>query len=156
MEIRTMTHDDYPAIVVLELEVQAIHVEGAPHRHIPFGVTSLESYREILADPTNNVVVAVDDGVIVGYMHYQVIHEPPGEWTYARHVVHVHSLTIKQEYRRKGYGERLMDYVTDVAREQGASHVTLDVWAFNQPAHAFYQRLGFTPTQILMERSVRE
>jgi ribosomal protein S18 acetylase RimI-like enzyme len=156
MEIRRMTPDDYPAIVTLELEVQAIHVEGAPQRHIPFGVTSMESYREILADPTNNVVVAVEEGEIVGYMHYEIIHTPQGEWTYARHVVHVHSLTIKQEHRRKGYGERLMEYVNEVARQQGASHVTLDVWAFNQAAHAFYERLGFTPTQILMERAVQQ
>jgi ribosomal protein S18 acetylase RimI-like enzyme len=155
MEIRRMTLDDYPAIVTLELEVQAIHVEGAPHRHIPFGVTSLESYREILADPANNVVVVVEDSEIVGYLHYEIINIPQGEWTYARHVVHVHSLTIKQEQRRKGYGEELMDYVTEVARDAGASHVTLEVWAFNQPARAFYERLGFTPTQILMERAVK-
>jgi ribosomal protein S18 acetylase RimI-like enzyme len=154
MEIRPMTPADYPAVVVLELEVQAIHVEGAPRVHIPYGVTSLESYQEILADPTNSVVLAVEDGDVVGYMHYEIIDRPQGEWTYAQRVVYVHSLTIREEHRRKGYGELLMDYVTDVAREQGASHVTLEVWAFNQAAHRFYERLGFLPTQIQMERAV--
>ena len=154
MEIRPMTPADYPAVVVLELEVQAIHVEGAPRVHIPYGVTSLERYQEILTDPSNSVVLAVEDEDVVGYMHYEIIDRPQGEWTYAQRVVHVHSLTIKEDHRRKGYGELLMDYVTDVAREQGASHVTLEVWAFNQAAHRFYERLGFLPTQIQMERAV--
>lgn len=154
MDIRPMTLDDYPAVVVLELEVQAIHVEGAPRVHIPFGVTSLESYREILADPANAVVLAIQDGEVVGYVHYELIDRPQGEWTYAQRVVHVHSLTIKQEHRRRGYGERLMDYVNDAARDLKATHVTLEVWAFNKPAHTFYERLGFEPTQINMAREV--
>lgn len=154
MEFRRMTPDDYPAVVVLELEVQAIHVEGAPRQHIPFGVTSLESYQAILADPANTVLLGIVDGEVVGYMHYEVIDEPKGEWRYAQRVVHVHSLTIKEEHRRRGYGEQFMDAVANAAREQGASHVTLEVWAFNQPAHRFYERLGFVPTQIQMEKPV--
>lgn len=154
MEFRRMTPNDYPAVVVLELEVQAIHVEGAPRRHIPYGVTSLESYQAILADPANNVLLGIEDGEVVGYMHYEVIDYPQGEWTYAQRVLHIHSLTIKQEHRRKGYGEQFMAHADNAAREQGASHVTLEVWAFNQPAHRFYEWLGFVPTQIQMEKPV--
>lgn len=154
MEFRRMTPADYPAIVTLELEVQAIHVEGAPEVHIPFGVTSLESYQEILADPASAVILGIEDGEVVGYLHYERVDRPQGEWTYAQRVVHVHSLTIKEEHRGKSYGRQMMDYVTEVAREQGASRVTLEVWAFNEPARAFYERLGFTATQIMMAREV--
>jgi ribosomal protein S18 acetylase RimI-like enzyme len=154
MEIRRATPDDYHALTTLEVEVQALHVEGAPDIYRPGGVLSRESYGTLMANPAHTVVLAIDNDLAVGYMHYEIVERPETEYTFARRILHVHALSIKEEQRRKGYGEALMDYAMQVAREQNAQRVTLDVAAFNKGAYAFYQRIGFQPAQIRMAINV--
>ena len=154
MEIRPFTLDDYDALAALELEVQAIHVDGAPHIFIPNGVTSPEGYQALLESPNHVVVLGIEDGAAVGYLHYEISERPASDYTYAQKVLHIHAISVKADQRRKGYGEALMEYAYQAAREQGASRVTLDVWTFNEDARWFYERIGFAPMQTRMSRPV--
>jgi ribosomal protein S18 acetylase RimI-like enzyme len=154
MEIRAATLEDYPALTALEAEVQAIHVEGAPHVYRPGGVYSRESYAELFASPGNAVVLAVEGVEAVGYMHYEIRESAETEFTYARRSLHIHAISVSEAQRRKGYGEALMDYALARAAENGVDRVTLDVWAFNESALRFYERLGFIPTKIRMAREL--
>lgn len=43
-------------------------------------------------------------------------------------------------------------YVLDFARQSGCHNVTLNVWACNPKAQAFYERMGLTPYYIGMEQ----
>jgi ribosomal protein S18 acetylase RimI-like enzyme len=60
-----------------------------------------------------------------------------------RRRAHVEALVVDQEHRRAGVGTALMDAAADWARERGATEIVLTVWAGNQAAEAFYQRLGY-------------
>ncbi len=150
MEIRLATLDDYDALTALEAEVQAIHVEGAPHLYIPGGVYSRASYAELFAAPGNFIVLAVDAGQAVGYLHYEVKTREASEFVFGSKTLHVHALSVKETERRKGYGEALMAYALERAAEHQVDRVTLDVGAFNQSAVAFYEKLGFAPAQMRM------
>jgi diamine N-acetyltransferase len=150
MEIRPATLDDYDALTALEAEVQAIHVEAMPHIYVPGGVYSRASYAELFAAPNNVIVLAIEAGQAVGYMHYEVKTREASEFTFASKSLHIHALSVKETERRKGYGEALMDYALARAAEHKVDRVTLDVGAFNQAATAFYERLGFAPAQVRM------
>ena len=150
MEIRPATIDDYQTLTELEAEVQEIHVEGAPEIYKPNGVISKANYEELFNTPGNTIVLGFDDGQVVGYMHYEITERAESDFTYALRSLHVHALSIKQEHRRKGYGEGMMEYAMERAAEAGVDRVTLDVAGFNKAAYAFYERLGFTPVQIRM------
>lgn len=150
MQIRPATLDDFDALTLLEAEVQAIHVEGAPHIYIPGGVYSRASYAELFATPGNVVVLALEGEQAVGYLHYEVKTREASEFTYGSKTLHIHALSVKATERRKGYGEALMDYALARAAEHEVDRVTLDVGAFNTSAVKFYEKLGFKAQQIKM------
>ncbi len=145
MEIREATLDDYPVLKALEAEIQQQHVEGAPEYFLPDGVYSRETYAEYFADPNQTVLLGINeaDGEVVGYLHYEIVDKPQSEYMLARRYIHVHALSIKAAHQRKGYGDQLMAYVAQLARDRGIPGVMLEVWEFNEGAQAFYRRLGF-------------
>ncbi len=150
MEIREATLDDFPALTVLEAEIQQQHVEGEPTLFLPDGVFSRETYAGYFADPNQAVLLGVEAGEAVGYLHYEIVDKPQSEYRLAQRYIHVHALSIKAEHRRKGYGEQLMAYVVQLAKDQGIPGVKLEVWAFNEGAQAFYRRLGFRAFELKM------
>ena len=154
MEIRAATLDDFDTLTLLEAEVQAIHVEGAPEIYKPNGVISRANYAEIFNTPGHTIVLGFEARQPVGYLHYELLERPESDFTYARRSLHIHALSVRQEQRRKGYGERLMENAFARAAEAGIETVTLDVAGFNQAAYRFYERLGFLPAQVRMSRRV--
>ncbi len=70
------------------------------------------------------------------------------EWpeTGARHamsMIYVHHVSLSPEYQHRGFGRLLMEAVKGLARDKDISLITLDVWSFNQQAHAFFESQGF-------------
>jgi ribosomal protein S18 acetylase RimI-like enzyme len=96
------------------------------------------------------VLLGVEAGEAVGYLHYEIVDKPQSEYLLAQKYVHVHALSIKAEHRRKGYGEQLLEYVIQFAQAQGIPGVRLEVWAFNEGAQAFYRRRGFRTFELKM------
>ncbi|HZG72081.1 MAG TPA: ribosomal protein S18-alanine N-acetyltransferase [Chondromyces sp.] len=53
------------------------------------------------------------------------------------------NIALLPEYRGKGYGEQLLRYVMNLAREKGAVVMTLEVRVSNSSAQSLYRKLGF-------------
>ena len=66
----------------------------------------------------------------------------------------IYDIVVHEEYRRRGYAERILHLAEDRARELGAGTVELHVFGHNQAARALYEKLGFTPTDITMAKQV--
>ncbi len=79
------------------------------------------------------VVVADNDGELVGFA---ILHVELG----AGYVV---TLDVAPQQRRKGLATRLMGELVAQARSVGCSEVWLHVFAGNDAAVRFYERLGF-------------
>ena len=58
---------------------------------------------------------------------------------------HLLNIGVMPERQRRGLGRRLLDHFCDIAREQGAKRMLLEVRRSNVQARAFYDRLGFIP-----------
>ena len=54
-------------------------------------------------------------------------------------------LFVRDEDRRKGLGEELVELALQRARERGCGRVELDVSESNRGAWALYERMGFSP-----------
>jgi len=63
-------------------------------------------------------------------------------------------LVVDPDYRRKGVGRSLVQYIERRARAQGAVRLTLMTAWQNTDAHAFYQALGYNLYTIFMQRSL--
>ena len=55
----------------------------------------------------------------------------------------VSNLVVKDNYRNKGIGEKMLQYAEEMAREAGLSKVSLIVDLENQKARRFYDRHGY-------------
>jgi ribosomal protein S18 acetylase RimI-like enzyme len=58
---------------------------------------------------------------------------------------HVADLGVIEDARRMGIGSALMRAGEAWARERGLPVLSLDLWATNERAHAFYETLGYSP-----------
>ncbi|BEP12110.1 GNAT family N-acetyltransferase [Acidothermaceae bacterium B102] len=57
----------------------------------------------------------------------------------------VQAVEVDASARRRGLGRHVMGGVLQWGQDNGARHVHLQVMASNEPAHALYDRLGFSP-----------
>ena len=59
---------------------------------------------------------------------------------------HITTFGVDPSWRRRGIGQRVLLYVTDMSRELGATRMTLEVRVSNTAAQALYGKFGFVET----------
>ncbi|WP_125719087.1 GNAT family N-acetyltransferase [Flavobacterium ustbae] len=57
----------------------------------------------------------------------------------------IDNFVVNPEYRSKGIGKMLTDYVEKKAMEQNCSSIVLDAFTGNFAAHRFYYNQGYSP-----------
>ncbi|SDC74796.1 GNAT family N-acetyltransferase [Shouchella lonarensis] len=62
---------------------------------------------------------------------------------YNKKHLYVYDLVTKETARSKGYGAKLITYLSDYAREQGCQYIALESGLQRLNAHRFYERMGF-------------
>lgn len=143
--LRAAEPGDFESYSRLFNQVNDVHVDAFPDtfRHVEGFPRAPESYLELLADPSQQVLLAQLEGQVVGYVH-TLLRERPAIpiMVPARYAV-VDTLVVDGACRRKGVGRALMAAAEDWAQEHGALYVELNVWTFNQGAAALYEELGY-------------
>ena len=92
-----------------------------------------------LADLETRYVLALRDGVIVGYSKLGVVDMDVD----ATDALELHRLYVDASVKGAGVAQALMDDALAWARGKGARVMYLSVWENNVRAQAFYRRYGF-------------
>jgi ribosomal protein S18 acetylase RimI-like enzyme len=105
-----------------------------------------ETFKEFLQQEIENedsfAAVSVENEEVIGYILAKKSGRPPCfEKT---DFCFITDIMIKEQYRKKGYGKKLIDAVTKWAKEKGLDRIELQVVPSNDLAYAFYHKLGFT------------
>ena len=108
-----------------------------------------------LTDGIGYAAVAEEDGQITGMVMVDYIDRPESPYRYAERFAHIAEICVDEQYRRRGVGKRLLDFVKADAKEKGFSRIELDVWAFND-ALAFYEAEGYTVFRRYLELKLDE
>ena len=66
----------------------------------------------------------------------------------------IYDIEIHEPFRRKGHATRALRAVERRANELGAKKLELHVFGHNPGARALYESSGFTPTSIVMSKSL--
>jgi len=145
--VRRASEADAEVVSLLNADVQSLHASAVPERFKPLGPDTFPATaaRRLLANPSNLVFIAELDSEPAGYAYAEVVHLPESPLRHAWDEVHLHHISVRPAYRRKGVASVLLDSVRAAADEIGISLVTLQVWSFNEGAQAFFRRQGFTP-----------
>lgn len=65
------------------------------------------------------------------------------EWRRMEQMFVLNNLNVDAAYRKDGIGGQLVAYGEKLARMEGVNKLALDVFSWNEQAHAWYLRLGF-------------
>lgn len=109
----------------------------------PLDSRYLESFYKINNDPNQYLMVAELDNIIIGTCHSTLI--PSLTFTGSTRL-QIEAVRIKDDYRRRGVGEEMINEVIRYGKNQGASIIQLTTNKQRSEAILFYQRLGFKPT----------
>ena len=145
-QIRRATEQDAQTISLLNADVHQLHAAALPQW---FKQPSSETFPEakvqaLLAEPKNFFFIASEAGEAVGYLFAEVVERPEDSMRQRRDWVYIHQISVKPAYQQHGHGERLIAAAKALAQERGIPTVALDVWAFNDKAHTFFERQGFS------------
>ncbi|RVU84703.1 GNAT family N-acetyltransferase [Leucothrix sargassi] len=64
------------------------------------------------------------------------------------------TIVVSVEHQKQGIGTALFEKVCEIAKEQGAQRLALDVFSFNNAAVNFYEKHGFRVTNQHMSKSL--
>jgi GNAT superfamily N-acetyltransferase len=124
--------------------------------------TRATAERALAAD---TLYVDEEDGVIVGCANLN--HIQPAEyagipWTIPAQgdqVLVIHTLVFRPTHTGSGRGRRFVAFAEDLARAQGCRAIRLDTYEGNEPAKAFYPKLGYRyagTAEFFFEQVIRE
>jgi GNAT superfamily N-acetyltransferase len=102
----------------------------------------------LLANPSNLVFIAEVDSRPAGHAYAEAVHVLETPLRYAWDEIHLHHIGVRPAYRRRSLASALLGSVRAAANEIGIDLVTLQVWAFNEDAHAVFRQQGFTPYML--------
>ena len=152
MEIRFAQPRDVGDILRLLRQVGGVHHEGRPdifregaQKYGPSQVLAM------LDDPSTPIFVAVDGDRVLGYGFCQVQKIEKNPVMTDRTELHVGDLCVDENCRGQGVGKFIYNHILQYARQRGCYHVTLNVWACNRDAMAFYESLGMQVQKLGME-----
>lgn len=138
--VRRATSEDADAVIALLADdpVSAARGDVASEEDRPAYTAALE---EILAEPSNDLLVVELDGAIVGTLQLTSI---PGMARRGARRLLVEAVRVRSDLRSSGIGSGLMRWVSDSAAPAlGAAMVQLTSDASRIDAHRFYEHLGY-------------
>ena len=101
-----------------------------------------------LEDPDKAVLVAVNNGDVIGYAYaavegynYMALRGPAGV---------LHDIIVDPEHRGRGVGRLLLDATLEFFRSRGVPRVVLQTAERNKAAQRLFARMGFRRTMIEM------
>ena len=66
----------------------------------------------------------------------------------------IDEIIIDDDYKKKGYGKKLIKEVTKFAEKHNCKRIELNCWFFNRDALKFYEKIGFIQQRIIFEKEV--
>jgi ribosomal protein S18 acetylase RimI-like enzyme len=109
----------------------------------PPGAAELE---EMVRAPGTHVLVAVEEGVILGSLTLVIFRIPTGMRAWIEDVV------VDDAARGKGVGEAINRFALDLARQKGCKTVDLTSRPSREAANRLYQRIGFVARETNVYR----
>ena len=110
-----------------------------------------EYFAGLVASTGSLCLLAEVGGEVVGYLAGRVEEETTlRPWR----VAELESMYVQGEYRSRGVGARLVGGFLEWAGLQGAERASVTAYATNGRAIRFYERAGFRPRRVSLEREI--
>ena len=135
---RKATLDDLGAIVAMLADDEL--GRGREIVETPPADCYVQAFKAIDADPNQNLIVATENGAIVGTMQLTFL---PGISRKGQWRGQIEAVRIASSHRGEGLGRRMMEWAIEQCRARGCGLVQLTSDKSRRDAHRFYDNLGF-------------
>ena len=154
--VRRATPADLPRIGRLGALLVEEHYDFDPRRFLAARPRTPADYASFMSaqleDPDMTVLVADENGDVVGYAYaaveghdYMALRGPAGV---------LHDVVVDPEHRGRGVGRLLLDAALQFLRSRGAPRVVLSTAARNEAAQRLFASAGFRRTMVEMTREL--
>jgi ribosomal protein S18 acetylase RimI-like enzyme len=154
--VRRATPADLPGIGRLGALLVEEHYDFDPQRFLAPRPGTPEGYASFIStqleDPDKAVLVADDNGDVIGYAYaaiegydYMALRGPAGV---------LHDIIVAPEHRGRGVGRMLLEATLEFFRSRGVPRVVLSTAERNEPAQRLFASMGFRRTMIEMTREL--
>ena len=157
MEIRFAAPQDVPGILSLLKQVGGVHHAGRPD--IFRAGAQKYSASQVLAmleDTKRPIFVAVEAENVLGYGFCIVKETKDDPVLTDGTTLYIDDLCVDEGCRGQKIGAAIYETILRYAKQRKCGSITLNVWAFNESARKFYEKLGLTPQKIGMEYRLEE
>lgn len=146
---RRATHADLPVIIGLYADDdRGGHGDGWNDANRP---AYEAAFAEINANPRDALMVIEQDGVVVGTFLLTLL---PGLTGRATHRLQLRSVEVAAPLRSRGIGARMLAFVEEYAKLNGATLIELTSNNTRSDAHRFYERNGYTKSHSGFKKKV--
>jgi len=153
MDIRPAKPEDIPGLVDLWIEFMDFHSAlDQDYVRSPDAVEKWTAYiSEKIADEKFQIIVAVDQGNLVGHL-VATIRDYPPVFT-IKNFGFIQEIAVNENYRRQGVARRLYAAAEEWLRSVGVSRIQTNVDSLNQASRSFWKVVGFEPhTETLIKK----
>ena len=109
---------------------------------------------KIINDDTTPVFVCEENDDIKGYAFCVIQDLSQCDNLRPDKSLYIDDICVDENYRRHGVGKKLYEHVLQFAKEEKCFNITLNVWAKNPGAQAFYESMGMTVQKVCMEKVI--
>jgi GNAT superfamily N-acetyltransferase len=146
VHVRPAVEADIDALAALNAAVQALHAEHRPDVFLPPDPPAAAAwFRGVLSAADVRVWVAERERAAVGYAVTHDHDRQANAFVRASRWLEVDQIGVHPAHQKRGVGHALFRHVVDDARSRLMQRIAIQSWAFNETAHAAFQRWGFEP-----------
>jgi GNAT superfamily N-acetyltransferase len=154
--IRSADVRDRPGLEVCFRELQTFERTIEPNRAAPELITRqyVDDLFAWCAKFAGRILIAEVEGEIAGFV--SVLARIPSEDLIEQdpEFAEVTDLIVRESHREQGIGGSLLNAAEAFAVGQGATRLRIGVLAANAAAHRLYERQGFKPSEIILEKGL--
>lgn len=135
---------DFELIAKLNKYVHDLHVNLYPEYFKEYNFEEIKTFFHKIIDKEEFIFLLFeDDDLPLGYIWIEFRNYPDNVFKKAYKSVYVHQISIAENERKKGYGSKLMEEITQIAIANGIKKIELDYWFDNEIAKNFYKKNDF-------------
>lgn len=142
LEIRICKQDDFPSIFKLlktlwvDFDLNFEHLQTV--------------YFKAIQSENQKLIVGTIKGQIVGFCSLTIKNNL---WL-AGKLGHVDEIVVDESFRGQGIGKKLMERITEIAKENSCKRIELDSAFHRKNAHGFYKSIGYEVRAYLFSKTL--
>ena len=145
LNIRRANIEDYEKINKLFWQSDNFHYNNEPYIYEKTndGCRTKEYIESLLNDKINIFIILEKENEIIGFLI--AYEETKGHLPFhkKRKYIVLDNIVIYENYRNNGYGEKLLNYIIEYAKNGNYNDIVLNVYKFNENAIKLYEKKGF-------------